>query len=297
MFFVNGIPVATAELKTDFTQNITDAVMQYKHHRRPKGEPLLRFGSRALVHFAVSNSEVEMTTKLAGKDTVFLPFNRGNNSTPGTRPIPRLADGLSVGTILQRDTWLDILGRFMHLQVDENVDPISDKKIRSRPCCSRASTSGRPSPSWSRLPEPRAGTPVPDSALRRVGQDQQHLVADASAVGAARRREQAGVRLGHRRSPTATSSMLSCRRRSARSTAPQGYVAHIARLGGSKSQELADALQGGTKIIIVTIQTFPCALEADPDPSGPQGQELRRSSPTRPTHPRPAKPPSGSKRP
>jgi type I restriction enzyme R subunit len=44
VFFVNGIPVATAELKTDFTQNITDAVLQYKHHRLPKGEPLLGFG-------------------------------------------------------------------------------------------------------------------------------------------------------------------------------------------------------------------------------------------------------------
>ena len=84
VFFVNGIPVATAELKTDLSvQNVTDAVLQYKHHRLPKGEPLLQFGSRALVHFAVSNSEVQMTTKLAGKDSVFLPFNRGNDGHAG----------------------------------------------------------------------------------------------------------------------------------------------------------------------------------------------------------------------
>ena len=75
VFFINGIPVATAELKTDFTQNITDAVLQYKHHRSPKGEPLLGFGSLASAHFALSNSEVQMTTKLAGKYTVFLLSN------------------------------------------------------------------------------------------------------------------------------------------------------------------------------------------------------------------------------
>src|SRR2546428_575647 len=77
VFFVNGIPVASAELKTDFKQSVADAVQQYKTERHPKGEPLLQFGSRALVHFAVSNEEVQMTTKLVGTDTYFLPFNRG----------------------------------------------------------------------------------------------------------------------------------------------------------------------------------------------------------------------------
>jgi type I restriction enzyme, R subunit len=86
VLFLNGIPVATVELKTDNTQSIDDAVWQYKTDRLPKlagktPEPLLSFPSGALVHFAVSCREVRMTTKLAGPDTVFLPFNKG--SDPG----------------------------------------------------------------------------------------------------------------------------------------------------------------------------------------------------------------------
>ncbi len=86
VLFLNGLPVATVELKTDNTQSIEDAVWQYKTDRLPRlagktPEPLLSFPSGALVHFAVSSREVRMTTKLAGPATVFLPFNKG--SDPG----------------------------------------------------------------------------------------------------------------------------------------------------------------------------------------------------------------------
>jgi type I restriction enzyme R subunit len=80
VLFVNGIPVATIELKTDFTQGIDDAKNQYKTDRNPrdpqtkKVEPLLQFKRGALVHFAISTSEVWMSTKLSGMDTFFLPF-------------------------------------------------------------------------------------------------------------------------------------------------------------------------------------------------------------------------------
>ena len=82
VLFLNGLPVATAELKTDFTQSIEDAIDQYRfdRHPRPKGqgvEPLLSFPSGALVHFAVSNSEVHMTTQLAGPATRFLALQQG----------------------------------------------------------------------------------------------------------------------------------------------------------------------------------------------------------------------------
>ena len=81
VLFLNGLPVATVELKTDFTQSIGDAIDQYRFDRNPKpkgqaAEPLLSFPSGALIHFAVSNSEVAMVTRLAGPATVFLPFNR-----------------------------------------------------------------------------------------------------------------------------------------------------------------------------------------------------------------------------
>src|SRR5207237_1147744 len=81
--FLNGIPVATVEMKTDFTQSITDAIDQYRFDRQPypKGKPaerLLCFPNGALVHFAVSNREVHMTTRLNGPATEFLPFNTGD---------------------------------------------------------------------------------------------------------------------------------------------------------------------------------------------------------------------------
>ena len=81
VLFLNGLPVATAELKTDFTQSIDDAIDQYRfdRHPRPKGqnpEPLLSFPNGALVHFAVSNREVHMVTRLDGPATRFLPFSR-----------------------------------------------------------------------------------------------------------------------------------------------------------------------------------------------------------------------------
>ena len=82
----NGIPVVTMELKTDNTQTINHAIRQYKQDRKPgKNRPLLAPG-RALVHFAVSNDLVFMATKLEGEDTVFLPFNQGNDGHEGNPP-------------------------------------------------------------------------------------------------------------------------------------------------------------------------------------------------------------------
>lgn len=130
VLFVNGLPVATAELKTDLTQNVKDAIVQYKKDRLPKDakskevEPLLQFKSRALVHFAVSTDEVFMTTRLAGDETYFLPFNlgrpdsfggagAGNPPAPAGRGYPTwyLWD-----TVWHPDVWLDILGNFLHLE-------------------------------------------------------------------------------------------------------------------------------------------------------------------------------------
>ena len=83
VLFVNGIPTATLELKSQFKQSVENAKRQYRQDRPPKDpvtrkpEPLLTFKRGALVHFAVSQTEVAMTTKLNGKATFFLPFNQG----------------------------------------------------------------------------------------------------------------------------------------------------------------------------------------------------------------------------
>ena len=135
VLFLNGLPLATIELKTDTTQNIEDAVKQYKYDRPPvdplskQPELLLSFGKRALVHFAVSTDEVRMATKLAGAATRFLPFNRGmpdnqGGASAGNAPDPKL--GYSTGylwhEVLQRDAFLGIVGKFLSVQVTERLD-------------------------------------------------------------------------------------------------------------------------------------------------------------------------------
>jgi type I restriction enzyme, R subunit len=114
---LNGMPFATLELKNPLThQNVHDAMRQYREDRDPR-EPLFRFKERALVHFAVDPDLVYMTTKLDGKATHFLPFNRGDQGSAGNPPNP---DGYRTAylweEVLQRDSLLDILGRFVQLE-------------------------------------------------------------------------------------------------------------------------------------------------------------------------------------
>lgn len=126
VLFVNGIPVATLELKTGFTQDVHAAIRQYKRDRLPKNmgtrtaEPLLEPNRRALVHFAVSSEEVYMTTALAGQYTRFLPFNTGHDGGAGNPPNPQgYRTAYLWEKVLQRDNWLDILGRFLHVSTPE----------------------------------------------------------------------------------------------------------------------------------------------------------------------------------
>ena len=125
VLFVNGLPVATVELKTDFTQDVQAAIDQYKYDRNPKGEKLLSFGHRALVHFAVSNSEVYMTTRLDNADTRFLPFNLGNAGRAGN-PINPNGSKTSYlwEQVWQRENCLNIIGRFLHLDISQSQDKV-----------------------------------------------------------------------------------------------------------------------------------------------------------------------------
>lgn len=113
--FVNGLPVATAELKNPLTgQTVEHAVDQYRIDRDPKNTTL---GRRALVHFAVDPERVAMTTKLVGKDTRFLPFNLGNDGGAGN---PLNPNGHRTSYLWERvwakDAWMDLLARFIHVE-------------------------------------------------------------------------------------------------------------------------------------------------------------------------------------
>lgn len=126
---LNGIPIATAELKNQMTgQTWRNAIHQYKNDRDPK-ELIFQFKKRSLVHFAIDTDEVYMTTRLAGKSTYFLPFNLGNNNGAGNPENPsKYKTSYLWEYIWQRDSFLDILARFIHLQVEEKK--VGDKKIK-----------------------------------------------------------------------------------------------------------------------------------------------------------------------
>ncbi len=115
---LNGLPVATLELKNPFTgQNVNHAQKQYAYDRDPN-ELMFRFRHRTLVHFAVDPDEVYMTTQLAGKATRYLPFNKGYLNGAGNPPANE--KGYKTWYLweetLQRDSWLDILGRYLHFE-------------------------------------------------------------------------------------------------------------------------------------------------------------------------------------
>jgi type I restriction enzyme R subunit len=126
---LNGLPIATVELKNPGTgQSWRNAVNQYKEDRDPNA-PLFQFKRRALVHFAIDPDEVHMTTELRKDHTRFLPFNRG--SEPGQIQCgagnPQHPSGYRTGyfweDVLQRDSFLDILGSFMFVETrEEKVD-------------------------------------------------------------------------------------------------------------------------------------------------------------------------------
>ncbi len=114
-FFVNGLLVATAELKNALTgQSVEDAIAQYRTDRDPAAPALSR---RALVHFALDTERVAMTTRLAGESTRFLPFNLGDSGGAGNPANPAgHRTAYLWERVWQRDAWLDLLARFVHVE-------------------------------------------------------------------------------------------------------------------------------------------------------------------------------------
>jgi type I restriction enzyme R subunit len=119
---LNGLPIATIELKNHFTgQRVGDAIEQYKTSRDPK-ELLFQFKKRALVHFTIDPDEVYFTTKLESSGTRFFPFNKGYNNGAGNPPTKDYATYRSAyfwEDILEIDSWTEIIGRYIHLQKEE----------------------------------------------------------------------------------------------------------------------------------------------------------------------------------
>ena len=266
VLFCNGIPVATIELKTDFTQSVTRGMVQYAQSRLPTDpgsdgkEPLLTWGARAVVHFVVTNTEVAMTTKLDGANTVFLPFNKGWAEGGGNPPDPDGPTAWFWQDILDRDRWLKILTKYLLVKTEESIDPASGKLHKSV------------SIRFPRYHQLSAVEAIIADAYT-LGAGQRYLVEHSAGSG----KTDTIVWTAHRLAAlhdasnakvfdsvivvtdrTVLDDQMS--RAMAQLDHKQSQVVSINGLSGSKSAELAEALAARTPIIVVTLQTAPFAL-------------------------------------
>ncbi len=255
VFFLNGIPVATVELKSDFTQSVQDAVDQYKldRHPAPKGqqpEPLLSFPAGALVHFAVSNSEAMMATKLDGPKTRFLPFNKGNQGAAGNPPSPTGHPTAYLWEeVWQRESFLDILGRYLVSVKDQKrqlvawLFPRYHQLTATRKLLRAVAEEG---PGGKYLIQHSAGSGKTNSIawtahlLSELHDSAHKKVFDSVLVISDRK-----VIDGQLQDAVFDLQRIA------------GVVTTIRNDAGSKSGQLAEALNGDKKIIVCTIQTFP----------------------------------------
>ena len=273
VLFLNGIPVATVELKSNFTQSVEDAVDQYRfdRHPRPKGqpaaEPLLDFPRGALVHFAVSNSAVMMSTRLLGAATTFLPFNKGDNGAAGNPVNP---NGHRTAYLWEevwaRDSWLEIIGRYIvtkrdsRKQITNVIFPRYHQLDATRKLLATVLAEGAGN---KYLIQHSAGSGKTNSIawsahfLADLHDAQHKKLFDSVLVVSDRNVLDAQLQ----------EAIFDFERTS-------GVVATIKGESASKSKELAEALSGGKKIVVCTIQTFPFALNAVQELAATQGKRF-----------------------
>ena len=272
VLFLNGIAVATAELKSNFTQGVQDAVDQYRFDRlpQPKGgvlEPLLSFPGGALVHFAVSQSEVMMTTRLAGKETFFLPFNRGNSGGAGNAPnLEGFATAYLWEEVWARESWLDILHRYLigkrddKKQLNSLIFPRYHQLDATRRLVADVLQNGA---GERYLIQHSAGSGKTNSIAWAA-----HFLADLH--------DKQHNKLFDSVLVVSDRNVLDVQLKEAifdfeRTT---GVVASITGESGSKSAQLGQALKDGKKIIVCTIQTFPFALQAVQELAATEGKRF-----------------------
>ncbi len=265
VFAVNGLPVATCELKNPGTgQSWHNAVRQYKEDRNPRA-PLFDFKKRALVHFAADPDEVQMTTRLNGTKTFFLPFNRGSH--PGEIQCgagnPQHPSGYRTGylweEVLERESFLDILGHFLFIEKkDEKVD---DGKGGSRIIT-------RETMIFPRYHQLDATRKLID-ATRREGPGRNYLIQHSAGSGKTNSISWLSHRLaslhnGEDRKVFDCVVVITDRQVLDRQLQDAIYqIEHaqgVVKAIDQDSKQLAEALIDGTKIVITTLQKFPFVL-------------------------------------
>lgn len=273
VLFVNGLPIATMELKSEFKQTVDRAIKQYQQTRlaidpaTKKAEPLLTFKRGALVHFAVSQYEVYMATKLAGKSTYFLPFNKGTKEGGAGNEIPqdvnRYATDYLWNEVLKPDSLLNILHRYIHLEIKEEEDWEGRKKRKETLIFPRYHQ-------WEVVNQLL-------KSAKEEGSGHKYLVQHSAGSGKSNSiawtahqlsslYDESGDKLFNSVIVITDRTVLDSQLQDTISQFEQtdGVVGRINRDEGegSKSEKLAKALEESQPIIIVTIQTFPYVLKA-----------------------------------
>lgn len=265
LFALNGIPVATCELKNPGTrQNWRDAVKQYKRDR-DQNAPLFRFKSRTLVHFAADTNEIHMTTRLSGNKTRFLPFNRGSH--PGEVRCgagnPQDPSGHRTAyfwrDVLRRETFLDILGHFVF--VEKREKKVNDGKYGHR----LVTTESVIFPRYHQLDAVRKIL----ADARMDGPGRNFLIQHSAGSG----KTNSISWLSHRLASLHDSGdrkvfdcvvVISDRRVLDRQLQDAIYqIEHaqgVVKAIDHDSKQLAEALIDGTRIVITTLQKFPFVL-------------------------------------
>ncbi len=271
VFFINGIPVATVEVKTDFTQSAEAAMEQYRTDRLPidrkskRREPLLTFRRGAVVHFAMSDSDIQMTTKLNGEDTFFLPFNQGNEGRAGNpiRPDGEYPVAYFWERVCQRDAWLRIFHSFVFVEKKDVVDL-------------KGNYTKKETLVFPRFHQWEAVNKMIDDA-RVNGPGKQYLCDHSAGSGKTNTIVWTAhdlIKLRRDNGEAIFRSVIIVTDRNVLDSQLQeaikqidyqfGTVATIthSKSSKSKSEQLTEELLSGTPIIVVTIQTFPYAMEA-----------------------------------
>ena len=265
VFALNGVPVATCELKNPMTgQTWRDAVRQYQQDRDPNA-PIFRFKRRALVHFAADPDEVHMVTRLAGDATRFLPFNRGSN--PGAvhcgKGNPANPDGYRTDyfwrEVLERERFLDILGSYVFLET--RSEKVEDAK--------GARTEKRETMIFPRYHQLDAVNRLVATA-RGDGPGRNYLIQHSAGSGKTNSISWLSHRLASLHT-TADKKVFDCvvvitdRRVLDRQLQDAVYqIEHaqgVVKAIDEDSQQLAQALVDGTRIVITTIQKFPFIMK------------------------------------
>src|SRR5712664_3794699 len=249
--FINGLPIATFELKNNLTkQTVEDAVQQYKRDRDPR-ERLFEFG-RCVVHFAVDESAVQMCTELKGKASWFLPFNKGYNDGAGN---PTNPNGLKTDylwkALLTPAGLTNILENYA--QVVEEKDPRTGRKKRRQVW-----------PRYHQLGVVREAL----ADVRAHGAGKRYLIQHSAGSGKSNSIAWLAHQLiGLRKNDAATfDSIIVVTDRRILDKQIRDTIKQFAQVGATvghaeHSGDLRKFIESGKKIIISTVQKFPYILD------------------------------------